>query len=78
MSANLEIRPPEKHELPAVAALLAAEGFGHDAFHCLTRAYLDLQAFSLIATLDGEMQGVLIASFNGWHVFASHLASART
>jgi ribosomal protein S18 acetylase RimI-like enzyme len=34
------------------------------------------RAFSLIATLDGEMQGVLIASFNGWHVFASHLAVA--
>ena len=76
MAPNLDIRSPEKSDLPAVAALLAAEGFGDDALDRLVRAYSEIQGFTLIATLDGEVQGVLIASFNGWHIFLSHLAVA--
>jgi GNAT superfamily N-acetyltransferase len=76
MSADLDIRPPEKSDLPAMATLLAAEGFGDDALHRLTCGYSELRRFSLLATLDGELLGVLIASFNGWHILASHLAVA--
>jgi predicted N-acetyltransferase YhbS len=77
MSAHVDVRPPEEPDFPAVAALLAAEGFGHDALQRLSGAHATLRAFSLVAILDTQIQGgVLLASFNGWHVFASHLAVA--
>jgi predicted N-acetyltransferase YhbS len=59
-----------------MAALLSAEGFGDDALDRLTSGYSELRRFSLIAVENGELQGVLIAAFNSWHVFASHVAVA--
>jgi predicted N-acetyltransferase YhbS len=76
MSAHVDVRPLEEPDLPAVAALLAAEGFGHDAFQRLSQALTKLRTFSLVAISDTQIEGVLLASFNGWHVFASHLVVA--
>jgi len=63
MPADLDIRRPEKSDLSAMATLLAAEAFGDDALHCLTCGYSELRRFSLVAMQDGEILGVLIASF---------------
>jgi len=76
MSADVNIHAPEEADLPAMATLLSAEGFGDDALDRLLCGYSELRRFSLIAMQNGELQGVLIATFNGWHVFASHVAVA--
>lgn len=76
MCAHVDVRPLEEPDLSAVAVLLAAGGFGHDALRRLSLAHSKLPQFSLVAVLDARIQGVLLASFNGWHVFASHLAVA--
>jgi GNAT superfamily N-acetyltransferase len=70
------IRPLEEPDLPAVATLLGAEGFGHDALQRLSQAQANLRAFSVAATQANQIQDVLLASFNGWHVFAGHLVVA--
>jgi hypothetical protein len=46
---ELVLRPPMHSDLPAVAALLAAEGFGDDNADRLRTAFGRLQIFSLIA-----------------------------
>jgi N-acetylglutamate synthase-like GNAT family acetyltransferase len=80
MSAAILIRSPKQADLPALAALLAAEQFGDDAARRLCDGYEHIRQFSLIAMSEGQLKGALIATFNGWHVFASHLvvvASSR-
>ncbi len=80
MSAGILIRSPEQADLPALAALLAAEQFGDDAARRLRDGYEHIRQFSLIAMSEAQLKGALIATFNGWHVFASHvavIASAR-
>jgi len=72
----LVLRPPIRSDLPAVAALLAAEGFGDDSADRLHPAFDRLQTFSLLALRPNLLAGVLLATFNGWHVFMSHLVVA--
>ena len=76
MSASLEIRHPDATDLPAIAALLIAEGLGDKALQRLSTIYADIRGFSLVATSNRQVQGVMLASFNGWHVFVSHLVVA--
>lgn len=73
---ELPFRPPMHSDLPAVAALLSAEGFGDDNADRLRTAFDQLQTFSVIALRSNLLAGVLLASFNGWHVFMSHLVVA--
>jgi GNAT superfamily N-acetyltransferase len=77
MSDNeLVFRPPIHSDLSAVSALLAAEGFGDDNADRLCTAFDRLQTFSLVALRANRLAGVLLAMFNGWHVFVSHLVVA--
>lgn len=69
-------RPAVHSDLPAVAALLAAEGFGDDNGDRLYTAFDRLETFSLVALRANLLAGVLLATFNGWHVFVSHLVVA--
>jgi GNAT superfamily N-acetyltransferase len=73
---ELLFRPPMYSDLPEVAALLAIEGFGGDNADRLRIAFDRLQTFSLIALRANLLAGVLLATFNGWHVFISHLVVA--
>lgn len=73
MSAGILIRSPERADLPALSALLAAEQFGDDAARRLCGGYQHIRQFSLIAMSEARLKGALLATFNGWHVFASHL-----
>jgi GNAT superfamily N-acetyltransferase len=73
---ELVLRPPSHSDLPAIAALLTAEGFGDDNADRLCTAFDRLQTFSLVALRADRLAGVLLATFNGWHVFASHLVVA--
>jgi GNAT superfamily N-acetyltransferase len=73
---ELVLRPPIHSDLPAIAALLTAEGFGDDNADRLCTAFDRLQTFSLVALRANRLAGVLLATFNGWHVFASHLVIA--
>jgi len=76
MRAGILIRSPKQADLPALAALLAAEQFGDDAARRLCDGYEHIRQFSLIAMSEAQLEGALIATFNGWHVFASHLVVA--
>jgi N-acetylglutamate synthase-like GNAT family acetyltransferase len=67
------VRPCEDGDLPAIAALLATDGFGEDGPKRIQAAWVSLRPFSLVATPEGNIAGVLLATFNGWHIFASHL-----
>jgi GNAT superfamily N-acetyltransferase len=73
---DLALRAPVHEDLPAIAVLLATEGFGDDAADRLPAAFDGLRTFSLVAWRGTQLAGVLLATFNGWHVFASHLAVA--
>jgi ribosomal protein S18 acetylase RimI-like enzyme len=73
---ELVLRPPMHSDLPAVAALLTADGFGNDNADRLRTAFDRLQTFSLIALRANLLAGVVLATFNGWHVFVSHLVVA--
>src|SRR5215470_5170698 len=71
---ELFLRSPIDADLPDMAALLTAEEFGDDSADRLRIAIDELRPFSLVATRGNRLVGVLLATFNGWHVFASHLA----
>ena len=73
---DLVLRPPVHSDLPAVAALMAAEGFGDDDAERLYAAFDRLATFSLVALRESRIAGALLATFNGWHVFVSHLVVA--
>ena len=73
---ELVFRPPIHSDLPAIAALLTEEGFGDGNAERLCTAFDRLQTFSLVALRANRLAGVLLATFNGWHVFASHLVVA--
>lgn len=73
---ELVFRRPIHSDLPAIAALLAAEGFGDDNADRLCTSFDRLQTFSLVALRANRLAGVLLATFNGWHVFLSHLVVA--
>lgn len=74
MSAGILIRSLVRADLPALSALLAAGQFGDDAVRRLCDGYQHIHQFSLVAMSEAEIKGALLATFNGWHVFASHLA----
>lgn len=57
---------------------LAAEGFGDDNADRLCTAFHRLQTFSVVALRANLLVGVLLATFNGWHVFVGHLVVAST
>jgi hypothetical protein len=63
-------------DLPDVGELLTAEGFGKDSGDRLRASFDQIRTFSFVAVRANCIEGVLLATFNGWHVFASHLAVA--
>jgi len=71
---KLVFRPPIHSDLPAIATLLTAAGFDNDSADRLGTAFDGLKTFSVVALRANRLAGVLLATFNGWHVFASHLA----
>jgi GNAT superfamily N-acetyltransferase len=73
---ELAIRSPKLTDLADIANLLTAEGFGGDSGDRLRGCFDQIHAFSFVAVRTNQIQGVLLATFNGWHVFASHLAVA--
>jgi GNAT superfamily N-acetyltransferase len=70
------VRSIKDADLPQIAALLAAAEFGDDSAERVRIAFDQLRGFSVVATRSNHLEGVLLATFNGWHVFASHLAVA--
>jgi GNAT superfamily N-acetyltransferase len=77
---QLSVRSPSAADLSEMAALLTAENFGDDSVQRLRTAFDQLQEFSLLAARANRLEGLLLATFDGWHVFAGHLvvaASAR-
>jgi predicted N-acetyltransferase YhbS len=74
VQSELDIRSPSDADLLDMAVLLIAGNFGDDAAERLRAAFDQLRNFSLVAMRGNRLEGVLLATFNGWHVFASHLA----
>jgi predicted N-acetyltransferase YhbS len=74
MSTDFLIRSPRRADLPTLAWLLVAEQFDDDAAGRLHDGFDRIRQFSMIAMSEAQLSGALIATFNGWHVFASHLA----
>jgi predicted N-acetyltransferase YhbS len=72
------LRSPSTADLPDMAALLTAEDFGDDSAHRLRAAFEQLREFSLLAVRANRLEGLLLAAFDGWHVFAGHLAVATS
>jgi predicted N-acetyltransferase YhbS len=75
---QLLLRSPAMADLPDMVALLTAEDFGDDSAHRLRAAFGQLQEFSLLAVRTNRLEGLLLATFDGWHVFAGHLAVATS
>jgi predicted N-acetyltransferase YhbS len=78
MTPDVLVRAPLEADLPDIAALLAAEDFGDDSAARLRAALVHLRTFSLVAVRANHVEGVLLAVFNGWHIFLSHLAVSPT
>jgi len=70
------IRPLTEADLAEVAALLAAQEFGDDSAPRLRAAFAHLQNFSLVAMRADHVEAAALATFNGWHIFLSHLVVA--
>ena len=77
--APLAVRPLERRDLDAAADLLVEaelcrrEGLAER----LVAAIESAGGRCLAAEQEGRLVGVLLASYNGFHVFLSHLAVAR-
>ena len=70
------IRPLAETDLPEIDDLLAAEAFGEGNIARLHAAISYLRNFSLVAIRANRVEAAALASFNGWHIFLSHLVVA--
>lgn len=75
---SLQLRAAEAEDVEEIAALLVAEGVGRPE-GLAARVALGLARSpdtSFVAVAEGKLMGVILASYNGFHVFVSHVAIA--
>jgi predicted N-acetyltransferase YhbS len=73
---DIVIRPLAETDLSEIDDLLAAEAFGEGNIARLSAALNYLRNFSLVAIRANRVEAAALASFNGWHIFLSHLVVA--
>jgi predicted N-acetyltransferase YhbS len=74
---DIGIRPLAETHLSEIDDLLAAEAFGEGNIARLRAALNYLRNFSLVAIRANRVEAAALASFNGWHIFLSHLVVAQ-
>jgi len=76
---RLHIRPMARSDLPQVEAIFASYDLlrGKPLKHVFDTCSGSPGAIYLVGEMDGEVVGGLLAQFNGFHVFLSHMAVAE-
>ena len=73
---DIGVRPLAETDLSDIDDVLDAEAFGEGNIARLRAAISYLRNFSLVAIRANHVEAAALASFNGWHIFLSHLVVA--
>ncbi|HTU27341.1 MAG TPA: GNAT family N-acetyltransferase [Pirellulales bacterium] len=73
---TIQMRPMSKEDIPAVCKILTSTSLceGKGLAERLSPLGEGGASLSLVAERSGELVGVVLAVYNGFHVFLSHLA----